>query len=155
MIGRIKQWLGIEGVKVELLVPNEVSEKAGVVKGQLRFTSLHDQMVEQVKVVFIERYTRGRRKEKRIDEYELGSVVLNTPFAVPAGKSVEQSFQLPFKVVHSDMENMGRRNIFARGLVSALKLVEGVKSEYRIEAEAKVKGVALNPFDRRAIAVKK
>lgn len=155
MIGRIKQWLGIEGVKVELVIPDEISEKNGFVEGRLRFTSLNDQMVEQVKVVFIERYARGRRKEKRIDEYELGSTVLNTPFAVPAGKTVERSFRLPFKLVHSDMENMARRNIFARGLVGALKLLEGVKSEFRIEAEAKVKGVALNPFDRKAIAVKK
>ena len=154
MISRFKQWLGIEGVKVELIIPDEVSEKDGYIEGRLRFTSLRDQMVEQVKVVFIERYTRGRRKEKRIDEYELGSVVLDTPFAVPAGEVVEKSFRLPFKVVHSDMENLGKRNIFARGLVGALKLVEGVKSEYRVETEAKVRGVALNPFDRQPISVK-
>lgn len=154
MIKRIKHWLGIEGVKVELLIPAEVSERAGVLEGRLRFTSLHDQVVEQVKVVLIERYTRGRRKEKRIDEYELGSVLLATPFAVPAGQEVERSFRLPFKVVHSDMENLGRRNIFARGFVGALKLLEGVKSEYRVEVEAKVKGVALSPFDRKAILVK-
>ncbi len=154
MINRFKQWLGIEGVKVELLIPEQVSEKDGYIEGRLRFTSLNDQMVEQVKVVFIERYTRGRRKEKRIDEYELGSVVLDTPFAVPAGEVVERPFRLPFTVVHSDMESLGKRNIFARGLVGALKLVEGVKSEYRVETEARVKGVALNPFDRKLIAVK-
>ncbi len=154
MINRVKQWLGIEGVKVELNIPYEISQQAEVIEGTLRFTSLHDQTVEQIKLVFIERYTRGRRKEKRIDEYELGSLVLKEPFEVPAGRVVEKKFRLPFTVVHSDMEEMGKRNIFARGLVGALKVLEGVKSEYRVEVEAKVKGVALNPFDRKAVLVK-
>lgn len=154
MFGKVKKWLGIEGVKLELVLPEEVLEKEGVVRGALRFQSMNPQTVTSIKVVLIERYTRGRGADKLIDEYELGSIAQQKNIEVPANEALAVDFELPFKVVRSEMEEFGKRNFLFGGLAKVAKMTRAVKSEFRIEAEAKVKGVALSPFDRKAIVIK-
>ncbi len=39
MFGKVKKWLGIEGVKVELVLPEMAFEEVGAVSGQLVFHS--------------------------------------------------------------------------------------------------------------------
>jgi hypothetical protein len=51
------------------------------------------------------------------------------------------------------MDVFGDRNAVFKGVASAAKFVKGVKSVYRIEAEAEVKGTALNPFDTKEVKV--
>ncbi len=154
MLGKVKKWLGIEGVKLEILVPEEMERKMGKIRGKLRFQSMNAQVVNRVKIVLIEKYIRGKGKEKLIDEYELGSVENNQTFEVLPDNPVEMDFNLPFVIYKSDVDELEDRNIFTRGFAKAAKLLRGVKSEYRIEAEAKVKGVALNPFDKKEIRLK-
>lgn len=155
MFGKVKKWLGIEGVKLELVIPEEISEKSGVVEGKLRFQSMNAQTVTSIKVVLIERYSRGRGTEKLIDEYQLGSIQQKKNFEVPENEPVEIDFSLPFSPVKSEMDETQGKNFLYGGLVKAAKYLSAVKSEYRIEAEANVKGVALNPFDKKFIKVKK
>ena len=154
MFGKVKKWLGIEGVKLELVIPDEISEKAGVLEGKLRFQSMNTQMVTSIKVVLVERYSRGRGKEKLIDEYELGSISQEKNFEVPENEPVEIDFSLPFSPLQSEMDKTQRKNFLYGGLVKAAKYLSAVKSEYRVEAEAEVKGVALNPFDKKYIKLK-
>ena len=111
-------------------------------------------LVTGIKVVLIEKYSRGRSKEKLIDEYELGHTFIGRTYEVPAQEVVELEFELPFSIVKSDMEEFGNRNFLFGGIARAAKFMQAVKSEYRVEAEAKVKGVALNPFDRKSIKLK-
>ncbi len=59
MIGKVKQWLGIEGVKLELMLPEEVYEKSGFVVGKILLQSMNAQTVSSIKLVLIERYSRG------------------------------------------------------------------------------------------------
>jgi len=154
MIGKMKKWLGIEGVKLELIIPEVVPAKDGEVKGQIRFQSMNPQEVTGIRIVFIERYSRGRGKEKLTDEYELGRTEINKHIDIPSGTIQELDFTLPFKIVPSDFEEIGRRNPVAGSFVKVAKYISQVKSEYRIEAEAVVKGTALNPFDRKEINVR-
>jgi len=51
----------------------------------------------------------------------------------------------------SEMDDMGDKNILLGGLVKTAKWIRGVNSEYTIIAEAKVKGVALDPFDKEIV----
>ena len=154
MLDRVKRWLGIEGVKLDLIIPEEVSKKSQLIKGKIRFTSMNTQQVTTAKIALIERYARGRRKDKRIDDYELGEVELNLQLEIPEGRPVEVDFELPFNLIHSEMDQIEDSNFLSGGLIKALKLVEGVKSTYRIEAEANVRGVALNPFDKKDLKLK-
>lgn len=153
MFGKVKNWLGIEGVKMELLIPEEIYESAGSVTGKLRFYSKTDQTVSAIKIRLIERYSRGRKDNKLTDEYELGEINLTESFKVPANEPLEMDFTLPFKIVKSEMDEIGEKNILSGGLVKAAKWIRNVKSIYRVEAEAKVKGVALNPFTKQIVVV--
>ena len=59
MFGKVKRWLGIEGVKVELLIPEKVQAQEGCVDGVVRFYSMNEQVVKAVKVRIIEKYKRA------------------------------------------------------------------------------------------------
>ncbi len=155
MLGKVKQFFGIEGVKIELILPEEgVRARDGAVSGVLRFQSMNTQMVTNVRIVLFEKYSRGRGKEKLIDEYKLGEVELSNAFQVPAGEVVEVDFELPFKIVKSDMDEFGAKNFIFKGIAAVAKNLNAVKSLYRLEATAKVKGTALNPFDSKFIIIK-
>lgn len=155
MIGKVKKWLGIEGVKLDLQLPEEISLTSKLIKGSIILQSMNPQTVTGIKVVLIERYSRGRGKEKLVDEYELGEVDINKIIDVPAGEMLEIPFQLPFSYVRSDIEEFGNKNFLFGGIAKAAKAIQAAKSSFRIEAEAKVKGVALNPFDKKSIIIKK
>ena len=153
MFGKVKNWLGIEGVKVELVIPEEIYESAGSVTGKLRFYTKTDQTVSSIKIKLIERYSRGRKDSKLTDEYELGEILLTESFTVPANEPLEMDFTLPFTIVKSEMDEIGEKNILSGGIVKAAKWLRNVKSIYRVEAEAKVTGVALNPFTKQIVVV--
>ena len=76
MFGRVKQYLGIEGVKVELELPEKVRKAQEQVEGKVRFISLNKQDVTEVKIKLVERYSRGRGEEQKIDEYNLGEIAM-------------------------------------------------------------------------------
>ena len=154
MLGRVKKWLGIEGVRLEIIAPGEVDRKTGLITGSLRFESINPQIVNHVKLVLIEKYARGKGKEKLVDEYELGVFESSDLIEVSGGEVVEIPFALSFQLFKSQVDLLEESNLVARGLASAAKWIRGVKSDYRLEAEAKVKGVMLNPFDRKSIRIK-
>lgn len=154
MLGKVKKWLGIEGVKLELVLPEEVEAGPREINGSIRFQSLNPQIVTSIKIMLIEKYTRGRGKEKLIDEYELGVAEIRRTIEVPAEELVEVAFSLPFTIARSNIDEFGNRNFLFGGFAKAAKTLRAVKSEYRVEAEAKVAGVALNPFDRKGIRIK-
>jgi hypothetical protein len=150
----MKKWLGIEGVKMELSLPEEILGKNGIVEGKASFQSMNTQTVTGMKLVFIERYVRGRGKEKLIDEYELGQLHLDIEFEVPDDEIVEVDFKLPFVLAKSEMDEFGNKNFLFGGISRLAKLSRGAKSTFRIEGEATVTGVALNPFDKVEVKVK-
>jgi len=151
MIGKVKKWLGIEGVKLELDLPDEVQAKEGILHGKLSFQSMNAQTVQWIKIVLIERYSRGRGTEKLVDEYEIGKREMDIEFEVPPEEIVEVDFSLPFEMIKSEVDEFGDRNFIYGGVAKAAKFLRAAKSDYRIEAEAVVKGVALNPFDKKPV----
>lgn len=153
MLGKVKKWLGIEGVKVELILPDEVKADDGVIEGKLRFQSMHTQKVKSIKLILTEKYTRGRFKNKLSDLYKIAEVEQKEDLTIPADDPVEIDFALPFSVVKSDMDEIGDKNIVFRKLVGAAKKIKNVKSEYSLEVEATVEGTALNPFDKKVINI--
>ncbi len=154
MLGRVKKWLGIEGVKLELLIPETISSNSGQVDGKIHLFSMHAQTVTFIKVIMIERYTRGRGKEKLIDEYQLGELHIKQDIDIPENEIIEVDFSLSFTPLRSDIDDFGNRNLVFGSLARAAKMIRGAKSEFRIEAEARVRGTALNPFDRKQVQVK-
>ncbi|MFK7775768.1 MAG: sporulation protein [Saprospiraceae bacterium] len=146
MFGKVKKWLGIEGAKMELILPEEIFESAGTITGKVRFRSMNEQKVMSINLKLIEKYSRGRRKSRLVDEYIIGEIELTDSFVIPVNEFVEIDFSIPFNLVKSEMDEMEDKNIFAAGLVKAAKWASGVNSTYRIEGKAKVEGVALDPY---------
>ena len=149
MFGKVKQWLGIEGIKLEIILSDDINLLSGQLDGTIRLYSQNAQTVNFIKIKIIEKFSRGRRSEKRIDEYELGSKTLNKSFEVPAEEPVEIDFSLKYEMAKSDMDILEEKNILFRQLVKTAKFIRGVESEFRIEAEADVKGTALNPLIKK------
>ena len=88
MFGKVKKWLGIEGAKIELVLPREIFESAGNIVGKVRFRSMNEQKVLSINLKLIEKYSRGRQKSRLVDEYTIGEIDLTNPFLIPDRKSV-------------------------------------------------------------------
>lgn len=152
MIGKVKKWLGIEGVKLELITAGEFNPRSGYVSGSVRLMSKNAQTVTAIKIALIEKYARGRNEEQLIDEYELGQMIIKEKIEVPeGGVPVEVPFTLNFELVPSPVDEFGGKNVFFSGIAWAARKIRNARSEYRLEAEANVKGVGLNPFDRKVL----
>ena len=153
MFGKVKRWLGIEGVKIELILPEQISGSSGVVNGKIRFYTMHTQKVKKIRVTLTEKYTRGRWKNKLADLYKLAEIELVEDITVPADDPLEVDFELPFTLVKSEIDEIGNKNFVLQNVVNAAKFLKNVKSEYTIEAEAEVEGTALNPFDKKEVNI--
>ena len=154
MLRRVKKFLGIEGVKVELEIPETITKQMDSIEGKLLFSSLNVQLVQRVTIVVVERFSRGRRKEKLTDEYELSREEKELNLEVGPDNPKAVDFSIPFSQLKSEMDELEEKNFLLRSLVKSAKWLRNVKSSYRIEVEAKVKGVALDPFDKKSFTVK-
>lgn len=152
MFGKIKKALGIESVKLELIIPESVDKNAGLITGFIRLTSLSDNnIVEKITVEMIEKYTRGRNENKLINEYPMGRIEKKEKIVFSKNDIIEIPFDMDFVFVQSEMDKLGENNFLTRGLVALAKKAKGVKSEFSVKAEAYVKGTTLHPFDVKPV----
>lgn len=151
MLKKVKDWLGIEGVKLALILPEKIKEEIGEVEGVIRLFSKNEQKVSSIKVRMVERYSRGRKNEKLTDEYQLGEIQFKKAITIPAEKPLDIAFTLPYSLSKSEMDELEDSSLLIGGLIKIAKKFQGVKSEYYIQAEAKVAGTGLNPFDKQLI----
>jgi len=154
MFGKVKKILGIEGVKIELLAPSEVSASQKSIKGKIILQSLSDQTVKSIELKLIEKYSRGRKDAKLIDEYVIGNSIIKERIEIKKDQKIEIEFDVPFVRGLSEMDRIERSNFFAKGLVKLAKLAKKVKSEFRIEAEATVVGTKLQPVAKQEVIIK-
>ena len=151
MIKRLKNMLGIESVKVALEIPQEIEKKDQNIKGEIILTTQSDADVESISIKLIEKYTRGRKEGKLIDEYVISKILVNEKVSIAKGEEIKLPFDLPFKIVKSQMDELQDNNFFNGFLIGLAKKVKGVKSEYRILAEVNIKGTALQPFAEKGL----
>ena len=153
MFRKVKNWLGIEGVKIELDIPEVASSRMSYLPGKIRFLSKTEQTIERVELKIIERYVRGRGEEKKIDEYQIGQMILSKPINIPGETAIEMEFKLPFVLKKSEMDEIGAKNFINKRFVSLAKWMNAVDSKFFVVAEANVSGVALDPFVKREITI--
>lgn len=155
MLKGIKKILGIEGVVIELVVPEEINTKESKeIKGQLNFLAKGDSKVVSLEFRLIEKYKRGRKESKLIDEYTLGKVTYNDEINLAKGEQYSFPFVLPFNLVQSDMDRLSRSNLIFKGLVGLAKLMKGASSSYRVECKVSVEGTKLNPHTTKEVILK-
>ncbi len=146
MLSKVKNWFGIEGVKMDILLPDDIRSVDGLFSGILVFNALTTQEVLNVNVKMVERYGRGRGSERLVNEYVLGELVIDKSIIIEANIETKLSFAFSFKYVTAPIDDFAKKNILFKGMANVAKKMSKVNSEFRIEAEAKVKGTALNPF---------
>ena len=146
MLNKVKNWFGIEGVKMDILLPDDIRSVDGLFSGILVFNALTTQEVLNVNVKMVERYGRGRGSERLVNEYVLGELFIDKSIIIEANIETKLSFAFSFKYVTAPIDDFAKKNILFKGMANMAKKMSKVNSEFRIEAEAKVKGTALNPF---------
>lgn len=146
MLNKVKNWFGIEGVKMDILLPDDIRSVDGLFSGILVFNALTTQEVLNVTVKMVERYGRGRGSERLVNEYVLGELIIDKSIIIEANIETKLSFAFSFKYVTAPIDDFAKKNILFKGMANMAKKMSKVNSEFRIEAEAKVKGTALNPF---------
>lgn len=147
MIKKVKDWLGIEGVKIQLEVPETFKLSDNVISGNYIITSQSDQFIDSVRLILKEKYTRGRRKSKLIDEYILGEQIIDISEEIEKKDTMLHAFSLRFSPLKSPVERFGDKNFLYRGLTGMAKLIKNAKSKYSLTAEVIVKGNKLRPYD--------
>jgi len=154
MLGRVKQYLGIEGIKLNLEIPEVIDKKESTLNGNIILTTKNRQTAKSFKIRLIERYTRGRRSSKLINEYTAGEIQFSQLVIVEENEVVKVPFSLPYHIGQSRIDLVEDQNFVFRGAIRLLKLANGVKSEFRVEVEAKVSGTALDPSFSTKVIVK-
>lgn len=151
MFGRLKKWMGIEGAKLRLHILPSYPLDVNTINGEIEIYSQSPQKVLSVQIKFYELYSRGKGEEKRIDEFLLGTWLLNEPFLIDEKKPKIQFFKLEFEKMNSNMDKIANKGIVRKGLVRFAKSMKGISSDYRIEAEAEVAGLNWKPFAKSKV----
>lgn len=154
MLRKFKDILGIEGVKVELICPEVIPNDINKIAGVLKLTTVREQTVNGIEIKLIEKYARGRKDKRLIDEYVLGEFSSSQKLTVLPGEEKLIDFSIEFTRAKSAMDKLQDDNIFYKGIVSLAKLVKKVKSTHRLEGSARVKGTKLNPTVSKEIKIR-
>ena len=56
MLNKVKNWFGIEGVKMDILLPDDIRSVDGLFSGILVFNSITTQEIVNVNIKMVERY---------------------------------------------------------------------------------------------------
>ena len=145
MLNKVKNWLGIEGVKANVLLDEPLKATSTELNGTIQLYTIRQQKIESLRSRLVERYKRGRKEAMRIDEYSLGAkeLLLNTTLAERETKDIPFSLNLSF--LQSNMDKMAQKNVISRGIVKLLKKQQAVSSSYRLEVTVMGTGAAIDP----------
>ena len=154
MLGKVKDILGIEGVKIEIICPDVVPDGIHKIDGMIKLTTVREQEVKGIEIKLIEKYARGRKDNRLIDEYVLGEFIINKSVKVSPDEEQLINFSMDFTRAKSAMDKLQDDSIVYRGLISVAKFFKKVKSSHRLEGIAKVKGTKLNPSAKKIIKIR-
>ncbi|MBK9397928.1 MAG: hypothetical protein IPN55_12125 [Saprospiraceae bacterium] len=153
MIGRLKKMLGIDGLKVEIIASDIYDADKEYIDGELILLSKYQLVIESIEVRVIEKYTRGRFRTKKTDEYDIGSIKTGFSLPMTTNKLITVPFKIPVDYLMSSMDKFGSKNFLFKGLAKGAKMLKGVKSQYRLEVEVKIQGSAINTFTKQDVTI--
>lgn len=146
MIGKVKKWFGIEGLKIAVELEESYDREDQKVHGLIILQAKEVETVESIRIKLVEKYSRGRGKSRLIDEYTMADELFTTTYEVEANSDFEIPFEINYQEMVSNMDEIERKNFLFKGIISLAKFARKASSIYRIEIEAKVKGTKFSPF---------
>jgi len=153
MLNKIKDILGIEGVKINLILNEESTKVPGAIKGKLLFTTQSKRHIDKLEIKLIEKYKRGRNDSALINDYLLGSLELDVDFILEKGESRSLDFTLAYNLMKSEMDVLEDKSFITKPFFLLAKKLKNVSSEYRVEATAIITGTKFHPIAEERIVL--
>ncbi|MBD3362284.1 hypothetical protein GF362_01035 [Candidatus Dojkabacteria bacterium] len=150
---KVKQWLGIGGVKVKLDVPPEVNSDDNEIKGKLLLTAKSEQHVKSYEIVFEEKWQYKKNGETKYKTIQLGKRVVEEPFDIKEGEEKEIEFSCPFQFAKTMEDELKDKGGVLGAIGSASAFVKGHKSTYWLKATVDVDKTAIDPSANKIINV--
>lgn len=150
---KVKNKLGIGGVKIDLKVPGQVSRDSGYIEGKLLLTTKSEQEVVDIEVKFNEEFNTGRGNDQKSKVFELGAIKIEEGFTIRPGETKEVPFFLPFTLLKSNADQLKEMG-GAFGAIGKLgKFTKNEQSNYFIKADVDVKSAVLDPTAKKDIKI--
>ena len=151
MFGKIKQALGVKTVKIALETPPSAEIAGTTLSGNIELTAESDQLIEDMAVRLIEKFSTGRGTEKKTREFELGHIKLPNTFEMKGGDVKKIPFSLTFKVRKSGNDQLKEYG-GALGAIGKLgAIMEAESSQYVVRAVVSLRGAVVSPQDQKNI----
>ncbi len=150
-LNKIKNKLGIGGVKVNLQFPGHASKESKQIEGKVVLTTKSEQEIIEVKIKLVEEFTTGRGDNTSTKSFDLGVVKFSERYIIKPGEIKEIPFVLPFELLKSKADSLSEKRGVVGKIGKVSKFVSNEKSTYQVKATADVKSAALDPFDKKDI----
>ena len=152
MFSKLKKFMGVVGINVELEIPDELPLDATMLEGVVRVTAKQTQHITKVKVTMKQVHQEGSGADRTSKEYQIGEIMItDDPFDINEGEVKEFSFRLFFM----RRKTADQRRSEQGGLMGAMgklgKMMDNEKDTFWVNAMADVKGAALDPNDTEEI----
>lgn len=131
---------------MELTVDDPFNLESEILLGVIKLTTKTESEVSSITIRLIEKYSRGRKSSKLIDEYVLGELIMSEQINITPDEIIEIPFELEFINLQSEVDKMAEGSLFMRGPLKLAKFIKNVSSVFRLEAQATVTGTRLQPF---------
>lgn len=149
---KVKNKLGIGGVKVAIQVPNEIPKTdSGVVDGTVILTTKSPQEILTLTVKMVEEFTTGYLTDKSTKEYELGEIEINGGFDIKPGETKEVDFSVPFAMLKSNNDVLKEKGGVMGKIGKASAFVSGERSKFFVDVEVDVKSAFVDPTAKEQI----
>lgn len=148
MLGKVKNWLGIEGVSIKIIDTQLDSDEPKVLTGLIMITSKSAQKIESIKITLKEKYSRGWRKSKLVDEFVIAEKTITINQEISEAEQIEVPFKIKYDLLKSEIDRLAEKNLFYKGVSKLAKLSKNTNSTYYLSIEGNIPGNRLKPFDK-------
>jgi|GEM_PF-762992 len=149
--GKVKQFLGMGGVKVRFDLAPQIAKGAKKIEGKIKVTTKSPQKVLSFDYRLSERTISGPKNQPKVKKRNLAEKKVDAVFDIVPGDEKEIKFTLP---IPGGLKNANEQLAEKGGALGALGALSqladglgGVRVEYHLWVTCDVDGVTLDPND--------
>ncbi len=152
MFSKLKQFVGMVGITVQLDIPSNLTGDSDTLTGVIRIIAKQDQHITKVAVNMKQTHTEGTGEKRVSNDYSIGeNIITNQPFDIKAGESKEYPFTLAFTRRKTGEQRLAESGGVLGAIGKLGQLADDSHDEFWVNAIADVKGAALDPNDNKKI----
>lgn len=148
---KIKDKLGIGGVSIDFTVPSQIQRAGQKISGTIKLTTKSQQQVMSIKAILEEEFTEGVGDNRGSKTYELGKWTSFEPFTIDPGELKDIPFEIDFKELQSNNDQLIERGGAFGALGKLGKLAGREKSEFFVRVDVDVKSAVLDPSEKKPV----